>query len=289
MARDRAEAAPVRWADLRLRVLSAVVLAPLAVGLVWVGGAAWDVLISLAALWLAAEWVHLCGAKLEALPGLLVPLAVVAAGVVAAGATESVALLVLVAGFAVTWLVASLGPGRRLGRPASLAAGVLYIGLALVALFWLRHDAAAGRRNVLFLILVVWASDVGAFLAGRLLAGPRLAPRISPSKTWTGAVGGLLAAIGVGYGVAMASADPGGLQGWSWGIALVAAFLGVASQLGDLFESAVKRRFGVKDSGRLIPGHGGLLDRLDGLLAAGPAAALLALALGPGGTLWQWR
>ncbi|HET9020103.1 MAG TPA: phosphatidate cytidylyltransferase, partial [Acetobacteraceae bacterium] len=116
---------------------------------------------------------------------------------------------------------------------------------------------------------------IGAYLSGRLVGGARLAPRISPGKTWSGAIGGLLAAALVG-------AAAGGGRG-----ALVAAVLSVVAQAGDLAESAAKRRAGVKDSGRLIPGHGGVLDRLDALLAAAPAAALLALALGPGVALWE--
>jgi phosphatidate cytidylyltransferase len=172
-------------------------------------------------------------------------------------------------------------------RPISLAAGAIYVGLAGIALIWLRHDPLAGLPNILFLLLVVWASDVGAYLAGRLLGGPRLAPRISPGKTWAGACGGLLAAVAMGYIVAVCFWLSSGGAGLSWRIAVVAVALGFASQLGDLLESAIKRHFGVKDSGRLIPGHGGLFDRLDGFLTAGPLAALLALALGPGVMLWR--
>jgi phosphatidate cytidylyltransferase len=273
------------WADLRLRVLSAVVLAPIAVAVVWLGGIFWTLLMILLAAGMAFEWVLLCGCRLGRLPGLAVLVAVIAIGAIAAGPTAW-ALPVLAATYVATWVIAARIPDLRAPRPASLAAGVIYIGLPCIALIWLRHDPLAGLPNILFLLLVVWASDVGAYLAGRLLGGPRLAPRISPGKTWAGALGGLLATIAMGYIVAVYFMPSTG-GGLSWRVALVAAALGLAAQLGDLLESAIKRRFGVKDSGRLIPGHGGLFDRLDGFLTAGPLAALLALALGPGVMLWQ--
>lgn len=162
----------------------------------------------------------------------------------------------------------------HLPRAAALAGGAWIIG-AGAALLWLRAGAAYGRGNVLFVLVVVWACDIGAYAVGRLIGGARLAPRISPGKTWSGAAGGLLVA-----------AAAGAVAGQGHG-ALVAAALAIAAQAGDLAESAAKRRAGVKDSGALIPGHGGLLDRVDGLLAAAPAAALLALAFGPGVALWQ--
>jgi phosphatidate cytidylyltransferase len=172
------------------------------------------------------------------------------------------------------------GHGGRPRWPVILV-GLPWVAVPAAALLWLRDDPVAGRANVLFLVLVVWGSDIGAYLTGRWLGGRRLAPRISPGKTWSGALGGLLAATLVGW-LAAAVMGPSGVRA-----APVAAALGVLAQCGDLMESAVKRRFGVKDSGGLIPGHGGLLDRLDGLLAAAPAAWVMALALGRGGVLWQ--
>jgi len=160
----------------------------------------------------------------------------------------------------------------------------LYIGLAGIALLVLRHDADAGRDNVLFLFVVIWASDISAYLAGRLIGGPKLAPRISPNKTWSGSLCGLLAAVSVGIWVSILL----GFEVSVWQVALVATLLGLATQSGDMFESWIKRRFGVKDSSGLLPGHGGLLDRLDGVLAASLVAALIALIGGPGGHLWRW-
>lgn len=266
---DRAK----RWGDLRKRVLSAALLAPVALACIWLGADAWTALMALAAGGLAYEWVALCGGRPGRTPGLGVPLAVLLAGLVAVVDHERWALAVLAAGA----LLVGWSSGRR-----AMAAGVLYVGLAGVALIWLRGDGAAGRANVLFLVIVVWASDVGAYAAGRWLGGRKLAPAISPGKTWSGAVGGLLAAMLVGEAAGrLLAVGPAGRA------ALVAGLLGVSAQAGDLLESAVKRHFGVKDSGRLIPGHGGLLDRLDGLLTAAPAAAGLALVLGRGVALWQ--
>lgn len=153
-------------------------------------------------------------------------------------------------------------------RPGMLALGAVYIGPALAALIWLRAGSQ-GLSRVLFLAAVVWAGDVGAYIAGRALGGPRLAPRISPGKTWSGALGGTLCAVLAGV-----VAWPGDTAR----AALVALLLSVVAQAGDLLESALKRHFGVKDSGRIIPGHGGMLDRLDGVLTAAPVAALLAWA-----------
>ncbi len=169
--------------------------------------------------------------------------------------------------------------GRKAPRAASLAAGLPYIGFGTVALVWLRAMPASGLANVLLLLLVVWASDVGAYVAGRTIGGPKLAPAISPGKTRSGAIGGLIAASLVGGGAAFWLGLGAGSIGW---LLPLAASLSAVSQAGDLLESAIKRHFGVKDSGWLIPGHGGVFDRLDGLLAAAPAAAALAFALGRG-------
>jgi phosphatidate cytidylyltransferase len=256
-----------------MRVVSALLLAPLALACLWLGVWWWAALLAVAAAGLAVEWVHLCGGRLDSPEGAAIPLTVLAAGAAAVADGEQLGVAVLAVGFLLAWW---------LGRRASLAAGVPYVGLAIVALAWLRGDGAAGRDNVLFLLLVVWASDIGAYIAGRLVGGPKLAPRISPSKTWAGAAGGLLAAMAVG--AAVAQALHGGIVPH---ILPVAAGIGVAAQLGDLLESAVKRHYGVKDSGRLIPGHGGLLDRLDGVLTAAPTAALLAVAAGRGVEFWR--
>jgi phosphatidate cytidylyltransferase len=190
--------------------------------------------------------------------------------------------LIVVAGLGMAWEWWTLWR-RRPGRVPmlGLVLGVAYLLPAVLALPWLRAARGVGLGNVLFVLLVVWASDIGAYLAGRWLGGPKLAPRISPGKTRSGALGGTLAAVAVG--VVLHLGWPGGPLAQA---VAVAAGLSVLSQIGDLFESGVKRYYGVKDSSRLIPGHGGLLDRLDGVLAAAPAAALLAIWLGRGVRLW---
>lgn len=159
---------------------------------------------------------------------------------------------------------------RHRPAPGLSLAGIAYIMPAVAALLWLRVPEPGGFQAVLFVLCVVWASDIGAYLVGRLVGGPKLAPAISPGKTRSGAVGGLVAVLGVGFAAARLG------HGSAPAAMAAALLLGVVAQAGDLLESGLKRHFGVKDSGRLIPGHGGLLDRLDAVLLAAPAAALLA-------------
>ncbi len=159
-------------------------------------------------------------------------------------------------------------------RPLWAGFGALYILAPSVALIWLRNETARGEALVLMLFLIVWAADTGGYIAGRLVGGPKLSPAISPAKTWAGAVGGLL--LGGGAGLAAAH--------WVWGegdpvrYGFIGASLGVASILGDVAESAFKRMFGVKDASGFIPGHGGALDRLDGMIFATTAMAIVLYA-----------
>jgi phosphatidate cytidylyltransferase len=160
-------------------------------------------------------------------------------------------------------------------RPLLSAEGVIYAGLPAVALIWLRDDPGFGLQAVLFILVSVVATDVLAFVCGRLIGGPKLAPAISPNKTWSGFLGGISAAGLAGAAFAAAiGADPVRLG-------LAGLVLGIVSQIGDLTESALKRSFGVKDSGTLIPGHGGIMDRIDGLVFAAAAAGFVALAINP--------
>ena len=159
--------------------------------------------------------------------------------------------------------------------------GELYLLPACIALIWLREMPGGGLGNVLFVLLIVWSSDIGAYMVGRLVGGPKLAPSISPGKTRSGAVGGLVSVMLIGLIAAEITQGGAPLRAM-----VEAGLLGIASQAGDLLESWIKRRAGVKDSGWVLPGHGGLLDRLDALLIAAPLAALMALASGPGVYLW---
>jgi phosphatidate cytidylyltransferase len=240
-------------------------------------------MIAAAALVLAVEWTVMCGQRPTTVPGICLPAGCVAAAVAAAAGQGLLAVILVAAMTAVTFAAAAGRPHRL-----SLALGVPYCGLAAVALLWLRDDASAGRINILVLLALIWASDVGAYLAGRACGGPKLAPSISPGKTWSGAAGGLLCAMAVGLvtvalsGRSGASPSPHVLRA-----VIIAAGFGITAQIGDLMESRIKRHFGVKDSGWLIPGHGGLLDRVDALLVAAPVAAAVALLVGRGVVLWQ--
>lgn len=171
----------------------------------------------------------------------------------------------------------SLTGGWR--RPFWLVLGLVYVLVPAAAVLWLHHDPHWGRASVAWLFVVVAAYDIAAFFTGRAIGGPRLAPLISPGKTWAGLLGGMVAAglVGLGFAIALDTevVDAVGLS----------LALALAAQLGDLFESAIKRYFGVKDSGRLIPGHGGILDRVDGLVAAVVLLALIRV-LGEGAAPW---
>jgi phosphatidate cytidylyltransferase len=269
---------PDRWGDLRLRVASAAVLVPVALGCVWVGGAWFSALVVILSMGLAYEWLSVCGWRLT--PLMVAIFAAVPIGVLAiSGGSTLAAALILLAG---TLAAFGMTGGSVAGRRSWLAPfGVPYLGLAAASLVWLRADPAAGRTDVIVLLLIVWASDIGAYVVGRAVGGPKLAPAISPGKTVSGAVGGLLAAMLVGLAVSLLESGPTGRA------VLVSGATGCVAQAGDLFESWLKRRFGVKDSGNLIPGHGGVLDRLDALLSAAPFAALLAFLLGRGVVIWQ--
>jgi phosphatidate cytidylyltransferase len=185
----------------------------------------------------------------------------------------------LMAAIAAPFMVAEWARLTR-GRPVARTAAMVYTLASLFALLWLRHQPDFGRETVIWIVACVWATDVGAYFVGRLAGGAKLAPAISPGKTWAGLVGGM------GFS-AIASA----LCGLAFGIgstvplALVGVGIAAISQAGDLVESAAKRQAGVKDSGRLIPGHGGVLDRVDGLMAALVVIALVRLVAGGG---WPW-
>ncbi len=264
-------AAEDRRANLRMRVLSAAVLAPAVLAAVLLGNPWFYVLVLAAALVLAWEWVRLCaGGRVGGAGTVLagaVGAAVTAAAFAPGGLGPTLGVVALGAGAAAA--------GARLSGRASaawLVAGFLYIAVPCAAMIWLRDVPGVGRDLVIWTLLVTWAADTAAFAVGRTVGGPRLAPRISPGKTWSGLFGGLAAATLVGASYA---ALRGGrsIEG-----ALAGFLLGLVAAGGDLLESAMKRHFHVKDAGAIIPGHGGLLDRVDSLLPAASVTALLVLA-----------
>lgn len=164
---------------------------------------------------------------------------------------------------------------RMVGRRAAwMAFGVVYIALTCWALWRLRLDPETGRLTIFWLLAVVWGADIGGYVFGMALRGPKLCPSISPGKTWAGFIGGTLSAALAGWGVGVYAMESATLA-----VAGYSAAIAVVSQAGDLFESWVKRRFGVKDSGAIIPGHGGLFDRIDGLVAAALAVTVINLSL----------
>ena len=256
--------------ELGLRIASALVLAPLVVAAAYFGGWAFTLVVAAAALIMAWEWNRLCGAS--ALGAAILGLSVLAAIVLGGSGMPITALAAALALAAVAGALALIFERAFLW----IALGTVYLAVPVVALIWLRAGPAEGRTLVFWLFAVVWATDIGAYLAGRAFGGRRLAPRLSPRKTRAGAFGGIGLAALVGVGAAFVG------PGIGRGLGLIVASLGLslAAQAGDLAESAVKRHFGVKQSGALIPGHGGMLDRADGLLFAAPLAAAVALGAG---------
>jgi phosphatidate cytidylyltransferase len=264
---------------LRMRVLSALVLAPLPIAAIWFGWPWLPLLTAAAAAVMAWEWGRLCRGGNFGRAGIVLVAVVLVAVAAASLASTGLALGTAVAG---AGLVLWAARETKDADPQWTAFGAIWVALPCVCLLWLARDGLAGRPTLLWLLAVVWATDIGAYAVGRTFGGPRLAPRWSPRKTWTGLAGGIVCAALTGWATAawlgISPAAP--LVGVSAGLAIV-------EQFGDLAESAAKRRFGVKDSSGLIPGHGGLLDRLDGLLAVIPVVALLTLI--GGRSLLAWR
>lgn len=263
---------------LTLRVVSSLILAAAVGAIVWYGPPAFDVYIIVAAAVLAHEWRRMCGEAGWSIPSLALLLAAVGTVAVAIFIRPHIALVACGAGAIAVYAAGVL---CRSGQASWLAIGAVYISLPGLALIGIAHDPEWGRRTLVVSIVAVAATDIGAYFTGRTIGGPKLAPTISPKKTWAGLGGGIICGV-------LAAAGLGPVLGFP---ALLGAFLGallaIISQLGDLFESAMKRRFGVKDSGDIIPGHGGLFDRLDGHIAA--SCAVAAAHLATGGSVLTWR
>jgi phosphatidate cytidylyltransferase len=256
--------------NLIARIASAVVLVPLAIAAAYAGGWYWVGLVTLCAIGLFVEWLMVIGVAGNA------PLAVTGAAILAIAApflalpNVDVALFVLMLGV--------VAVAFRSSAPRSWAVGgFLYAAAALVSSILVRLDHSEGFVALIFILLVVWCTDIGGYFAGRAIGGPKLWRRVSPNKTWAGAAGGFVLSLIVAGGFASNGVGKMGP------LLMTAAALSVASQLGDLFESAIKRRFGVKDSSHIIPGHGGLMDRLDGYVTAVVLAAILGILRGGAG------
>jgi phosphatidate cytidylyltransferase len=249
------------------------VLGPLVLVLAYMGGWLFFLLCAAAAAGILWEWTKLVADSADArilIPGFAaLAFAVALTGVDEPGAAAAMIFIgaALAAGVMAAW------PRRFPARNPLVwgSCGIVYAGIAFLGPALIRRDAAWGFVAVAFVAVTVWATDIFAYAVGRTCGGPLLWPRVSPNKTWAGAVGGVLGGVAAGTSVAYASGVDKLVA-----VGIVALLLSVLTQAGDLFESAVKRRFGAKDAGSLIPGHGGLMDRLDGFLVA----ALVALLIG---------
>jgi phosphatidate cytidylyltransferase len=258
-----------RTADLGVRIVSAAVLAPIVLGAVWFGGWIFVGLAAIAAAILVSEWSGISRGRFVDNAVVVGGVAAVTAVVALASGFGGLSIGILLIGACVAGALAwRSDPARLFGF------GVIYGGLPAMALVLIRSDPAYGLIAIVWLLVLVWASDIGGYVFGRLLGGPKLAPRISPKKTWTGFIGGLAAAVLASLAFDAIAIPGGTIPIW------LAAGLSTVSQAGDLVESAFKRRFGAKDSSRLIPGHGGLMDRIDGLVVVAAVAAAIGLARG---------
>jgi phosphatidate cytidylyltransferase len=253
--------------NLVARVIVAIVLAPLAIAIAYAGGWLWTALVTVVSIGLYVEWLGIVGAVRE-MRVVAFGVAALAIGGLGLGLGRiDAALVALAIGLAG---VAALSRAPR----SWTASGFFYAAAAEVASVLVRLDQVWGFVALILVLLVVWATDIGGYFAGRGIGGPKLWPLVSPKKTWAGAVGGFTASLAVAAGFAALGLGKAGP------LLLLAAVLSISSQLGDLFESAVKRRFGVKDSSHIIPGHGGLMDRLDGYVVAVLLAAIFGLLRG---------
>jgi phosphatidate cytidylyltransferase len=255
--------------NLALRILSAVILAPLAFLAAYLGGVPFAIFWTMAALAVLWEWITMVAGPSYRLMFSACGGAIAVAGFVAWLGRPIAALLMVGLGA----LAAAIFAPRE--RRLWVTAGIGYAGALLLAAMFLRADDVLGFAVIVMLFAIVWTTDILGYFAGRAFGGPKLWPAISPKKTWSGAIAGALGAMIVAIAVS-------GLFGSfnKLAIVIVALLLSVLAQLGDFFESWVKRQFGAKDSSNLIPGHGGVMDRLDGFWAAALAGCLIGLLRG---------
>ncbi|CAN0381507.1 unnamed protein product [Discosporangium mesarthrocarpum] len=253
--------------NLGLRLRSAALLAPPVFAGIYFGSPWFDILIIAAGGLMVWEWSSMCSNGKFDINGWLMEAGIVTC-LIALYVGQPMFSVIAVA--IASGVVAAVAAARDHDSPARLALGLALIGVFCLSFIWLRAVPDIGLELVIWLVVAVWFTDAGGYFFGKMIGGAKLAPRISPNKTWAGLCGGiLLAAVW-----SLAAASWG--SGYAIGPVIVAALgIAVLAQLGDLSVSAVKRRFGIKDTSGLIPGHGGVLDRLDGMLLTGPVAAFV--------------
>jgi phosphatidate cytidylyltransferase len=274
---------------LTLRVISAAVLIPIVVVAVYAGHPAWDFLVVLFGGVMAWEWTRICARNrfagenvTELLPEAIIAALVVVTSLLAASFRDQLPgqpklWFGLIGDFFLMMLVATL---RFRAVSLWFGLGILYVLVPCVAIISLRADPVVGLQQILWIVALVIFADTGAYMAGRSIGGPKLAPRISPNKTWAGLGGAVVSAAIMGAITGFLMDRP------SWALVAVSGVLGIVAQAGDLAESAFKRHFGVKDASNIIPGHGGALDRVDGLIAVAAAVAGLNAWIGSSVLIW---
>ena len=263
-----------RFAGLGLRVASALAMMPPVLGAIYFGSPYFEILLGGCAVIMAWEWDRLCGGRTRKIGVFALGATYVAAVVLTSLGRPAMALAFLLAGSAGLLILAarwrkSMALDGAEGDPGWRVAGAFYIGACCIALTWLRTEPALGFETIAWLLATVWAVDIGAYICGRLIGGPRLVPAISPNKTVSGLLGGMATAGAVGVAAAVFFDHQSIVP-----LAVASVALGFVAQTGDVAESWIKRRHGIKDSSHIIPGHGGVLDRVDGLLAAAAVTAL---------------
>lgn len=258
--------------DVRTRTLSAVVLAIAALAVCWAGPVPFAGLVAIVAAVMCWEWGRITRpSSLDLATGLHIAAVSMAVGASAAGA-QGLAVLAVASGALILCGVTARGQSMPLTLLSGV--GVLYVGLPAIALVWLRADESAGFLAVMFLFAIVWTTDTFAYVCGTLVRGPKLWPSVSPNKTWAGLIGGILFAGLAGLVFSTLIDGGSGLK-----LSLFGLMLSACAQTGDLAESWLKRTFQVKNASMLIPGHGGFMDRMDGVVAAATLAGAIALSL----------
>ncbi|WP_339713295.1 phosphatidate cytidylyltransferase [uncultured Sneathiella sp.] len=251
--------------SLQQRVVSALVLAPISIGALYLGGVYFLVFLIGASAIMAYEW---CRASVETTPGIvtaITALTVISVLVMTYNSNIFQLIAIIISGSALTAVVAAFLCGKE--RIVWAFFGPICIGVPVVALMMLRSLPDTGFALTFGLFLVIWATDIGAYFSGKSIGGPKIAPSISPNKTWAGLIGGIIAAMIVAFGVNSLLIDG---QVATIGILGLGAVCAIFAQVGDFAESAWKRHFGIKDASNLIPGHGGVMDRLDGVFLTAP-------------------